>query len=834
MTVFYRQGLLFLLGVAAAFCYSSPAFAQEPPELPEEAEEAPPDPDSLAPERPKPPPLSGHERIKLDFVDRSLWELVEFFADLTERNFVIGDRKALEGAKVTIISHRDVSAGEAWEAFISALEVSGFTVINIGKTHKIIKDQDAAKKPHEIYTDSTLVPYTDKIITQLITLKNMSVNEVTKVITNMAPSQAKIVAYQPSNTLIITDTAHNLRKIERVVALLDIAAPQSTLAIVPIVNADAEDIKRIIEELYGTEDASKKDTRASSSRSSRSSRRSSRDPEPAVTESVTAGAEAKYISKVLADERTNSLIVLANEVGHAIIANLVFELDVDVDISSRSQIHVVRLEHAKAEEVAQVLAELSQGGSVGKKGGSKADTRVQQARARAAVARDAKGEESAAEGPTGAIAAFDSGMRIAADDNTNALIIIASSEDFEIIERVITELDVVRRQVFVDAVILEISSTDTSSLETSVHGPFNPDPKAIGFASAALGSISSGMGFSPDLLSGLAVGVFGEGIDVPMADGSTLSVPAFGIVLKAMKSNSSVNIVSNPNLLTLDNQQAKIVVGRKIPFPQQSQLSTFGQPIVSFQREDVAITLDITPRVNSSNFVTLELDVEVQEIEESESGLDVNQAGFITSTRQVKTVALVRDNQTVVLGGLVGTTDTDVETKVPVLGDLPVLGALFRGTSKTKRKTILMVFLTPHIIDDQEDMWEVMRIKEAQRQEFVRRFYGKSREKQMVEMDKLLQYSMNHIDQPSLFRGPTENSNVYTIGSDLLPHEDLPEGDLLYGEEGESDDGQPAEGQPLTDDATPSEIVPEELPELPPEDEGLPEGIEVIPTEEGQ
>ena len=831
MTVIHKHGLLLLLGVVAAFWCGSVALAQEPAEVPDAADEAPPDPSSLAPERPKPPVLSGHERLKLDFVDRSLWELVEFFADLTERNFIIGDRKALEGAKVTIISHREVSAAEAWEAFISALEVSGFTIINIGKTHKIIKDADAPKKPHDIYTDASQIPYSDKIITQLITLKNMSVNEVTKVITTMAPAQAKIIAYQPSNTLIITDTAHNIRKMERVIELLDIAAPQSRLEIVPIVNADAEDIKRIIEDLYGTEDAAKKDTRNSRTSTRSTSRRTSRDPEPEITESVTAGAEAKYISKVLADERTNSLIVLANDIGHEIIAALVLELDVDVDISSRSQIHVVRLEHAKAEDVAGVLSELSERGSVGKKAGAKADTRVQQARARAATARETQGEESAVEGPAGAIAAFDSGMRIAADENTNALIIIASNEDFLIIEQVIRELDMVRRQVFVDAVILEISSTDTFSFESSVHGPLNPGPKSIGFASAALGSISSGMGFSPDLLSGLAVGVFGEGIEVPMADGSSLNVPAFGIVLSAMKSNSSVNIVSNPNLLTLDNQQAKIVVGRKIPFPQQSQLSTFGQPIVSFQREDVAITLDITPRVNSSNFVTLELDVEVQEIEESESGLDVNQAGFITSTRQIKTVALVRDNQTVVLGGLVGTTDTDVETKVPVLGDLPVIGALFRGTSKTQRKTILMVFLTPHIIDDQEDMWEVMRIKEAQRQEFVRRFYGKSREKQMEEMDKLLQYSMNHIDQPSLFRGPSEASSVYTIGGEVLPESDqfadLPEGDLLsIPPDGTRADG----GDTRIDDTTPVD----ELPELPPEDETLPEGIEVTPTEGGQ
>jgi type II secretory pathway component GspD/PulD (secretin) len=177
----------------------------------------------------------------------------------------------------------------------------------------------------------------------------------------------------------------------------------------------------------------------------------------------------------------------------------------------------------------------------------------------------------------------------------------------------------------------------------------------------------------------------------------------------------------------------------------------------------VAITLKVTPRINSSNYVTLELEVEVQEIEEDDSGLDVNQAGFITSNRQVQTVALVKDNQTVVLGGLVGTTETEVETKVPVLGDLPLIGALFRGSRKQSRKSNLMIFITPHIIDDEEDMWEIQRVKEAQRQEFMRRFYGKSRDKQMAEMQRLLQYSMNNVDQPSLYRGPSTVSKDLTL-----------------------------------------------------------------------
>jgi general secretion pathway protein D len=212
-------------------------------------------------------------------------------------------------------------------------------------------------------------------------------------------------------------------------------------------------------------------------------------------------------------------------------------------------------------------------------------------------------------------------------------------------------------------------------------------------------------------------------------------------------------------------------VGRRIPFPTTSGLNNLGQPVTSFQREDVAITLKITPRVNSSNFVTLEVEVEVQEIEEDDQGLNVAQSGFITSKREEKTTVLIKDNQTVVLGGLVGSTDTEVETKFPVLGDVPIIGALFRGRRTGSRKTNLMIFLTPHIIDDDRDMLEVQRVKEAQRQEFLRRFYGKSKDTYLAEMRSLLRYSKNYVDEPSMFRGPVQVDENVSLGGASLSDE---------------------------------------------------------------
>jgi type II secretory pathway component GspD/PulD (secretin) len=257
-------------------------------------------------------------------------------------------------------------------------------------------------------------------------------------------------------------------------------------------------------------------------------------------------------------------------------------------------------------------------------------------------------------------------------------------------------------------------------------------------------------------------------VDVPTIDPgtglpTTISIPAFGVVLNAIKTSGSTNIISNPTMMTMDNEEATLTVGRKIPFPTTSGLNNLGQPVVSFQREDVAITMKLTPRVNSANYVTLELEVEVQEVEDSAQGQSVQAAGggFITSQRKLQTVSMVQDNQTMVVGGLVATTDSDTEIKVPILGDIPIIGALFRSNKSSERKTNLMIFLTPHIVDSPDDVLEIQRVKEAQRQEFLRRFYGKSREEFWQELQGLLRYSMNFVDEPTMWRGPA------TLGSDI-------------------------------------------------------------------
>ena len=647
---------------------------------------------------------------------------------------LIDDERSLRRTRVTLISHRPVGLDAVYEAYLAALEVQGWTLSTAGGMARLVKASDTSRSPLPIRKGAT--PATAQVVTQLIPLDNLAVADINPVIKALVSKEAKVIAYQPSNTLILTDVGHNVRKVRSLLSELDVVSPKSTLGFVPLQYADAEEVKGIIEALYDTAEQAP----APTPRSRRARRRARRRRAPAKDPSL-AGEKGKLIEKLLTDERTNTLLVLADDEGHRTVRRLVEQLDIDPSGAKDTRIYAIPLEHALATEVEQLLSALQQGG--------KPATPAR----RTTTRRRAPAPPPKATG-TGALAALDGDMRIASDEATNTLILIARPADHQVVLRLVEQLDIRRRQVFLDATVIEISGEATQELGLAGHLPVQPSSDATGIVSGQLGA--SSLGLSTDALTGLAVGVFGPTQTIAGVEGvGELQIPAFGIALNALRTNSGVDIVSNPTLLTLDNEEASIVVGRKVPFP--TQVSGIGAaggfPVQSFTREDVAFTLEVTPRVNSANRVTLELEVEVEEIEEDDSSL-VSGGGPVTSQRKVTTSILVGDNQTAVLGGLIAATDTQVETKVPLLGDLPVVGALFRSTRTVDRRTNLLVFLTPHIVDGPDDLIEIQKVKEAQRQAFLQRFYGRSRRHQVEELRRLMKSSINQIEEPSVWRGP--------------------------------------------------------------------------------
>jgi general secretion pathway protein D len=741
----------------------------------------------------KVPCVPPSTKVTIDFVDSPLMDVTKYMAEITCRNFILG--KDLEG-QVTIISHQQVSVAEAYEAYLSALEVAGYTTVTVGGSTKIVSTSKAANAPLRVYEGDN-IPGTDNFVTQIIEMDNVSVTDISTVVKELSGPSAKVIAYAPSNTLIITDAAYNIRRVYKIIKQMDIAAPKSRLEVIPIKFATASEVEAILEEVYGVV-ATTSSSASSGAASTPAARRRGRQAEaeaPAGASSTNVGTEGAFISKIISDERTNSLILLANDEAITKVKELVAMVDVDIDPASRAQIHVIYLDHANAADVSSVLSNLSQssGGSSSRSttGNSRTtgtnrntgSNRNQNSSGRSTGGGGGGGisgggagfgggggmpkpyEPGGAAGDAntnGVAAAFDNGaVRITADENTNSLVLLASPEDFRVIKGVIDRLDIPRRQVYVEAVVVEIGSEDELNVGIGYHFGNQVGTDGISYGSAQMNASSLGLN-TADLLSGLAMGVLGQAIPVTLADGTSLNVPAFGVALNALASNSAVNILSNPNILVLDNEEATISVGRNVPFPVSAGRDNNGQPIVSYQREDVGITLQVTPQINESNTVTLEMSLEVAEVEEDSSGLDVSTAGFITSKRETENVVVVRDNQTIVIGGLIGNTQTEVETKIPVLGDIPLIGVLFRGKRNTERKTNLLIFLTPHVINEEADLEEVYRVKVAQREEFLRRFYGKSREQQEEELTALLRGSMNVLDEPSWYRQKENPKDIPT------------------------------------------------------------------------
>lgn len=724
----------------------------------------------------KPPP--SKLPVRIDFVDADLKDVVKYFSELTGRNFILAEN--LSG-KITIMSPSPVTSGEAYEAFLAALDAAGFTTVVEGRFTRIVKSADAAKEPIRFYKGE-FVPETANFVTRLIRVENVNAGDVSQVINGMIGPGASLTVYSPTNTLILTDSANNIRRLQELISELDVSAPKAKLEIVKIQFAEATEILEKVNAIFGTDGeastASRGRATAPQTPAERSRARRSREPEPAASTSETIGGEERYISKMIADERTNSIVILATEKAIEDVKGLIAQLDYEVDPWAKSDIHVVYLQHAKAEDLAQVLANLAQSSSTaaGAQTGNRRTQPAATGRNAAAAGRNARTPAAAAaatpEAAAGGISAtFESGVKITADASTNALVITASRDDFRALKSVIEKLDIRRKQVFVETVIMEVNDSSRLDAGNSFHmgAPAGDAGAAIGaFGATSLGILSalSDPTQLGAVLTGAAIGLIGKSIDTGLVDasGNAIQIPAFGVVLTALQVDGTTNVLSAPNLMTLANEEAEFVVGETVPFSTGGTLTQTGLPSFNVTREDVALTLRLTPQINEGDEVRLEVYQEISRLGETinvGNGLQVPK----TTKRSAKTVISASDNQTIVLSGLMETNDTVSESKVPVLGDIPLIGALFRTKTKTKQKTNLLIFLTPHIIDGPEDLEEVHRVKMLQREEFMKRFYGKSQAERRKELDGLLRYSMNiqGVDKAFRDKPPKRPNDVQII-----------------------------------------------------------------------
>ncbi|MCB9727316.1 MAG: type II secretion system secretin GspD [Deltaproteobacteria bacterium] len=676
-------------------------------------------------------------KIRLDFNEIALGDLTKFISCITEQNFILtsGANKA---ATVSILSPKPVTAYEAYKAYLSALEANGLTIVPNGSFLEIVPNGEARQQGAPIFPVGKQGPNDDRIVTRLIQLEHVEAQEILPVIDKFKTKAADVTIYAPTNTIILTDTGTNIRRLLKLIGELDVPVGKEKIWIRPIQYADAQQVLQIMTSLFQTQGNSP--TPVSPVAAARAARAAARGRQAAAAQqespsSVVGATEGDItsvrISKMLADERTNSIILVASRSAYLRVDRLIRKID--VPIPGEGQIHIHPLENAKADEIASALSALASG---------QASSRSTRGGARG------QGAAAAAAGAAGAGSAtlFEGELKITPYEPTNSLIIESTLKDYLALQKVIRQLDVRRKQVYVEAIIMEISQNKQRDIGISGSGGATVDvagntlPLLFGVGglgldvSSALSTLSSGGG---------ALGLQGPLLDVPAGDSGgtaagTFSIPQFGFLLKALQTTSNVNVLSTPHILTVENEEAEIQVGQRQPYRNSSlgglgnisslagltgtdtsalgglgglgSLAGLGGLGSQVQYVDIDLTLRITPQVNASDFVRLEID-------QSLDNLD----GFfadapITSTRQVRNVVVVRDGQPVVIGGLIRDQETKSTEKVPFLGDIPLLGAIFRRTSTTIEKRNLLVIIVPHVIKDPSDL---KRIHEQRRKEYT-------------------------------------------------------------------------------------------------------------------
>ncbi len=576
------------------------------------------------------------DEITLNLKDADIRALISTVSRFTGKNFIIDPRIK---AKVTVISANTLSPEEVYEVFLSVLQVHGYAAVPTGSIIKIVPEVNAKQGPLPLDSKQNNYP-ADELITKIIRLDHVPASQLVPILRPLVPQQGHLAAYNPTNTLIITDHAGNIKRLMKIIASVD--RPDSDeLEIIPLKHASASELVRILNSLQST------------------------------------GAKAKDTSsevKLAADERTNSILATGSRSARLKIRTTISYLDTPLE-EGTGNTHVIYLKYAKAKNLVTILTGIQQ------KGKNKQKTRT------VATKKIAS---------TGSIS---QNAIIQADEETNALIITADTTTLKNLQSVIRQLDIRRAQVLIEAIIAEITVNNSKEVGVGLAVDGTPDkdntiPSVISnFAGAGDAILAALGGTTPTSIpSGLLVGI-GE---------TTSSGARYGLLLRALQNDTNTNILSTPNIVTLDNEEAELIVGQNLPFVTGSFTGTGSNnpnnPFQTIERQDVGLTLKVTPQINEGDTVKMVLEQETSSVIPG-----TVEAGIATRKRSIKTTVLVDDGGILVLGGLIQEEVTDSISKVPLLGDIPFIGKLFTNQSTSKNKANLMVFLRPTIIRDHRD-----------------------------------------------------------------------------------------------------------------------------------
>lgn len=554
--------------------------------------------------------------------------------------------------KISVFSPAKLTTDEAFSLFTSVLELKGFTLVQSGKIYKVVPIANAKQAGTRLLGSEERVPLSDAYLARVFNLTHISAQEALTFLQPIISKDGHIASFGPGNMLLVVDAATNLQKVADILQLIDTSQRREGAELVYLKHGSAEGIATVLREWL-----SGKGARAAT---------------PAGQQPVSTGGV-----QVIADLRLNALLLFGDESVKQDVRKMVALLDV-MPPEASSKVNVCFLEHTDATEMAKVLEGV------------------------------VKGMTAQATGQPGAAAAlhtspFDSGkVTITPDKTSNSLVIMASPTDYTNLLQVIKKLDRRSKQVFVEVLIAEVSLDKNRELglQSGVIG------------GAALNETLAVAGLYDPLntMGSLLSSIQGTPILNQIVEARPVNITA---VMKALDKNGLVNILSTPNILTTDNKEAEINVGENVPF-KGSTTSLAGSSTATYEsieRKDIGINLKITPQISEGDYVRMDIYQEISAVK-NDRGQAVD---LVTTKRSAKTSVVVKDNETIVIGGLIqDTEDTNVQ-KVPLLGDIPVLGWLFKTTTKSRKKTNLMILLTPQVVKDPED---VAKLSETQRNRF--------------------------------------------------------------------------------------------------------------------
>ncbi|MFO7765854.1 MAG: type II secretion system secretin GspD [Pelovirga sp.] len=603
--------------------------------------------------------------ITLDFQDVELVDMISTISELTGKNFLFDE--SVRG-KVSILSPEPVSLDEAYRLFLTVLRVRGFAVVPSGKVNKIVALASVKEETLPITDERGLG---DQLVTRILELRHLDVAAAVETILRpLMPRTSHVVAHQASNTIVITDTAENIERLHRLLKSLDRTWDQERIELVSLQYAEAVDTAALAMQILEGDGSAA----------------------PAARERQAQPARRRIAGQIIPYERTNTLALQGEQRFINQAKELIAKLDVEVE-ASFSGVHVYYLENAEAEPLAETINQIVAGAGEAQSGSR------------------SEGQE---------YTDLFKNVKVTADKPTNSLIINASQDEFRNVMSLIGQLDIKRKQVFVEALIMELSMDAVLELGTSLQGAVDLGSDSIISAASGASTASGGTGAtgppigltgpSMNVLSQAVQGIMLGGLFNPITtiiNGETVTIPAVSALINLSQTDSDVNVLSAPRLLTSDNEEAEIIVGENVPIITSRASSSTGDGpniISAVERQDAALILRFTPQITAGGLVRMKIHQEISGVKSENADI-----GPTLTKTLLRNSIVARDGETVVLGGLFKNQTTKKVTKVPLLGDIPVLGWLFKSTSDDEQKRSLLIFITPRVLSDTDDLSQLTR-----------------------------------------------------------------------------------------------------------------------------